>query len=226
MTNFTDKIKNLFNKSESEIIEKIEEKKAEICDCHCSIHNQKCRYGKFRILRILLLLIVFLIVFQTGIFVGYHKAMFYRSSGMNYYKSFKMRGSEIDPFSKQGERSNGQAPEQYGFNGLDNGALPGGNGAVGKIVSINLPTIVISSPDNTEKTIKISDDTVIRKFRETVSSKDLKVGQFIISFGDINDSDKGVISAKLVRLLPPPPTADNTQNSQAPNTQAPTAPKQ
>ena len=47
MTNFTDKIKNLFNKTESEIIEKIEEKKAEICDCHCSIHNQKCRYYCF-----------------------------------------------------------------------------------------------------------------------------------------------------------------------------------
>jgi hypothetical protein len=93
-----------------------------------------------------------------------------------------------------------------GKNMMQNFNLPGGNGAVGKIVSINLPTIVVASPDNIEKTINISDNTLIRQFRDTLNAKDLTVGEHVVVLGEISNPDNGVIDAKLIRLIPPPPS--------------------
>ena len=82
--------------------------------------------------------------------------------------------------------------------------LPGGNGAVGKIVRIDTESIVVATPDNIEKTVKISKDTLIRRFRDEVTLKELKVGDQIVVLGSQND--KAEVEAKLIRLLPPPPS--------------------
>ncbi|MEI6042422.1 MAG: hypothetical protein WCQ00_02540 [bacterium] len=168
------------------------------------INKIKEKIDKFGIIKFLVILIVISVVFQAGIFVGYHKAMFYKSTGDNYYRAFNNKGG---PAGKGG-------PEQFD-EFMKDANLPGGHGAVGKIVSINLPTIVVASPDNIEKTINISKDTLIRQFREDINSKDLKIGDYIIVLGEISGtdtspSDKGIINAKLIRLLPPPPQSDNT----------------
>jgi hypothetical protein len=81
--------------------------------------------------------------------------------------------------------------------------MPLGHGAVGKIVSISLPLVVVAGPDNLEKTVVITDGTEIREFRETVSSDQLQIGDFIIVLGSPND--EGQVEAKLIRLAPPPP---------------------
>jgi hypothetical protein len=167
------------------------------------IKHIKEKIDRFGILKILIILIVASVIFQAGIFVGYHKAGFYRSMGNNYYRPFDDKGRG---FGNKGGM-------------MRDANIPGGHGAVGKIVSINLPTIVIASPDNVEKTVSISDETLIRQFRETIGAKDLKVGEYVVVIGDNNkdgDADKqnaenGVVKAKLIRLLPPPPSEQNTQ---------------
>jgi hypothetical protein len=134
--------------------------------------------------------IVALVIFQAGVAVGERKASFAHRFGENFEKNFKdPRGGEF---------------MQRGFPG---GAdMPGGHGAVGEIVSIALPLIVVAGPDNLEKTVVITDTTEIREFRDSIESTELEVGDFIIVLGNPNDA--GQVDAKLIRLAPPPPDFD------------------
>ncbi|MEI6553683.1 MAG: hypothetical protein WCO09_03880 [bacterium] len=162
------------------------------------IKRMKEKLDRFGIIKTLVVIIIALIIFQAGMFVGYGKAMFYRSLGDRYYKPFDQKHGPNDQFG--------------GFNSfVQDSNLPGGHGAVGKIVSINLPNIVVASPDNIEKTINISNDTLIRHFRDNIGAKDLQVGDYIIVLGDTSSSDNGIVNAKLIRLLPPPPSDLNPQ---------------
>ncbi len=143
----------------------------------------------------LAILIVILIIFQAGRFVGFHQAGFSYRMGDNYYRAF------------EGPRSD---REMNG--GLPFSDLPGGHGAVGKIIKVNLPTIIISTPDNLEKTILLGKDTSIRRFRTNASSSDLKVGEMAVIVGEPNQ--ESVIEAKLIRLLPPLPLKATSSNTQ------------
>lgn len=179
------------------------------------IKKIKEKIDKFGIIKFLIILIIIFAVFQAGIFVGYHKARFYGSLGENYYKSSEGLGNR-GPGGMMGKG------DSFG-NFIKDANLPGGHGAVGKIVSINLPTIVVASPDNVEKTINISNDTLIRQFRDTLGPKDLKVGDYVVILGEVpnpNNTPEGVVNAKLIRLIPPPPqqeanstTSNNTTNN-------------
>lgn len=130
-------------------------------------------------------LIIVLCCFQAGRFVGFRQAGFSYRMGDNYYRAFE-------------GRSRGQE-----MKGLPFSDLPGGHGAVGKIIKVNLPNLVISTPDNLEKTILIKEDTLIRRFRNNASSSDLKAGEMVVVVGVPNQNS--IIEAKMVRLLPPPP---------------------
>lgn len=143
----------------------------------------------------LTILIAVLIIFQAGRFVGFHQAGFSYRMGDNYYRAFEG--------PRQGREMGG---------GIPYGNMPGGHGAVGKIVKINLPTIIISTPDNLEKTILLGKDTLIRRFRDNASSSDLKVGEMAVVLGEPNQ--ESVIEAKLIRLLPPPPLKAINPNTQ------------
>lgn len=138
------------------------------------------------------IVVIFLMVFQAGVFVGYRKATFSDHLGNNYYRAFNSRGN---------------------FAGLPPSDFPGGHGAVGKIVRINLPTIIVTGPDNVEKIVLIKDNTEIKRFRGKVSVTDLKVDDLAIILGTPND--QGQIEAKLIRLLPPLPSS-LTATSSAP----------
>jgi hypothetical protein len=188
------------------------------------IKHIKEKIDKFGILKILIVLIVASIIFQAGIFVGYHKAGFYRSMGENY-RPFEDKGRGANKFGNKGGMMDGiRDGGRFMMQGEN---IPGGHGAVGKIVSINLPTIVVASPDNVEKTVNISDDTLVRQFRETVSATDLKVGEYVVVIGDNSNTDNtdngginsGVVKAKLIRLLPPPPDEQSVQNKPESSTQ-------
>lgn len=135
-----------------------------------------------KVLFIVGILVIVFVIFQAGVFVGYHKASFTYRSGENYMMMFRNSDRVGGPF---GDR------------------FPEAHGAIGKILEINLPTLVLQEPDGDEKVVSIVSDTSIRSGYENLTSKDLKVGQYVVAIGSPND--KLQVEAKLIRLLPPPP---------------------
>lgn len=135
--------------------------------------------------------VLVLVIFQAGMVAGYHKARFGARFGDNFNRNF------VDP------RASG-----FGKGFGDRNFPIGGHGAVGEIVSIALPQIVVAGPDNLEKTILIKDDTLVRQFRNEVPVTDLKVGDRIVVLGTPNDD--GQVEAKLIRTVPPTPEGSST----------------
>jgi hypothetical protein len=135
--------------------------------------------------------IIALIIFQAGVAVGERKVSFAHRFGDNFERNFR------DP--------RGGGLIHRGFPGGPD--MPGGHGAVGEIVSISLPLVVVAGPDNLEKTVLVTDTTKIRKFQDSIEAGELGVGDFIIVLGTPND--EGQVEAKLIRLAPPPPNNIN-----------------
>lgn len=156
------------------------------------IHNSKTVRG---IIIGLGIAIIVLGIFKLGQVSGYHKAKFSERFGDNFNRNF------IDPRG-----------EGFFKDFSDRRGPPGGHGAVGEIVGIALPLIVVAGPDNIEKTIVISESTEIRKYRDDITKTDLKVGDFIVVLG--NPSEDGQVKAKLIRTVPPPPDFSNEQTNQ------------
>lgn len=128
--------------------------------------------------------IVVLLIFQAGMFMGYRKAAFAYRFGDNYYRAFGDRGPR--PF---------QVPVRGGFIEA--------HGAVGKVVSVNLPTFIVMGPDNVEKVILIMDDSIVRRSDTEILPSDIKVDDFTVVLGTPNDNSQ--VEAKLIRILPFPP---------------------
>ena len=139
------------------------------------------------IIGLIIALVVLLVIFQAGRFVGFRQAMFSGRLGDNYYRALE-GPSRGGPLGMKGSR---------GFWSDD---LPNSHGAAGKIIKINLPTLVVIGPDNLEKVIKVGGDTIIRSFRNAIKASDLKVGDSIVTIGTADESSQ--IVAKLIRLLP------------------------
>ena len=133
------------------------------------------------------IIIVVLVIFEAGIFVGFHKASFSYRLGENYYQTFG------------GPRGD--------FGEIAGNGFPNTNGVNGKIIKINLPSIVIEDQTSIERVVVITDDTSIRKFREEIKPEDLKVGDYVVIIGSPNDSAQ--TEAHLIRLIPPPPNQSN-----------------
>lgn len=139
-------------------------------------------------------LILIFLIFQAGLSVGLAKAHYNCNWGENYYKNFGPRPIEERDrlpgmMMNMGER------------------FPNANGANGKIIKLELPTLIVQDRDNTEKVVLIKDDTKIVRQRDEIIGKDLKVDDFVVVIG--NPNDKGQIEAKLIRLMPLPPERVN-----------------
>jgi len=133
---------------------------------------------------------VALVIFYAGIQVGFHKADFSSRWGENYGQNFG------------GPRGSSTA-------GLPPGDEPiGGHGTFGQIIKINLPQIIIKSPQEAEKIIVISGDTQIRQMRNNIKPTDLKVGEVVVTIGSPDNA--GLIDADLIRVLPQAPTSRAT----------------
>lgn len=130
--------------------------------------------------------ITLLVVFQAGMVIGERKAAFSYRFGDNYFRNF-------------GEHENRRGSFGMG----KEGRFPEAHGAVGKILNITPPTLMILGPDNLEKVILINDKTAIRHFRDEAVLTDLRVDDFIVVIGSPNTMSQ--IEAKLIRILPPPP---------------------
>lgn len=128
--------------------------------------------------------------FQVGVSIGERKAKFSHRFGDSFERNFR-------------------GPDGWGMRGPDEDFMPGGHGAVGEIVSLALPTIVVSGPDKLEMTIVLDEETVVRRFREEIQAADLKVGDHIVTLGE--PDEEGRILAKLIRVLPPPPDFDKAE---------------
>lgn len=126
------------------------------------------------------IIIVVLSILFVGMNIGEHRARFASEFGNNYERNF------VGPINMMG--------------GNFGRMMPNGNGAVGKIVSLNLPQIVVSGPDNLEKTVIISASTTIREFQQNLKNTDLKVGDSVIVIGNPNTT--GQIEAGLIRVMP------------------------
>ena len=135
--------------------------------------------------------LVVLIIFQAGEYVGYRKAGFSYHLGDTYYRAFEgpgmMRGTP--PFFEH--------------------EFPAAHGAAGKVLSVNLPTFVLDGSDGVEKVVVISDDTVVRHFRDDTASTSITAGDFVIVLGDPNEASQ--IEAKLIRVIPPPQQSGSAQ---------------
>lgn len=136
-----------------------------------------------KIMTVVALALTALLVFQAGVFVGYHKAEFSYRFGEQYYKGIA-----------------GPRKGMMGFPGRD---FPNSHGVAGKIVKIELPSLVVEGPDHIEKVVLLSDKTSVRQFKETVPQSTLKPDMFVVVFGEPNE--KGQIEAKLLRILPEGP---------------------
>ncbi|KKT29274.1 hypothetical protein A3G55_02830 [Candidatus Giovannonibacteria bacterium RIFCSPLOWO2_12_FULL_44_25] len=129
-------------------------------------------------------LILLLLVFKAGVFVGYKKASFSYSWGENYHRNFAgPRGGFLSDFGR-------------GFEDKD---FIGAHGTSGSIIKIDGSTLMIKGGDNVEKTILISDQTTIASRRKTIKAGDLKVDDRVVIIGSPNE--QGQIEAKFIRLF-------------------------
>jgi len=131
------------------------------------------------------ILIIISLIFQAGVFVGFHKASFGRDWGENYGRNLGMMRGDRGPLGGMG-----MIPENF----------PNAHGAVGKIIKIESSTIVVLDKDGTEKIVLIGENTSIRLGKEDITKENLKMDDFIVVIGSPNT--KGQIEAKLIRLMP------------------------
>lgn len=139
-------------------------------------------------------LVVALLIFQAGIFVGYRKASFSYGAGDNFHRMF-------GPPEHRGMMPGGM----MNFPGDE---FTSAYGTTGTIVKIALPTIVVAGTDKVEKTIVVNEKTILRIFRNDIVPADLRVGYNIIVVGAPNSSSQ--IEAKLIRVLPAIPATATT----------------
>ncbi|MFA6421819.1 MAG: hypothetical protein WCV92_00210 [Candidatus Buchananbacteria bacterium] len=137
------------------------------------------------------IIILVAIAFVGGMYVGFEKASFSYQWGENYHRNF---AGPKDGFGRE-------------FMGRD---FMEAHGIFGQIIKIDGNTIIVKGNDNTEKSILVSDKTVINRFKDKIKIGDLKTDDGIVVIGDPNGS--GQIEAKLIRVMPafPGPTPSSS----------------
>lgn len=141
-----------------------------------------------RVLVGLVCFIALLLAFHAGKAVGYRKARFSYGWGENYHRNF--------------------AGPRHGFmHGFEDREFTDAHGTAGKVLTVDAGTIVIKGRDGVEKTILVTTDTSIFRFRDAIAASDLKTDDTIVVIG--SPDDQGRITAKFVRVLPPPRGGDD-----------------
>jgi len=134
--------------------------------------------------------IVFILVFQAGMAVGFRKARFSYQWGENYHKMFGgPRGGFAGDFRRD-------------FEGRD---FMNANGVTGAVLKVDGRTFVIRGVDGNEQVVVLTDSTVIRAGRGTVKPEDLTTEDSVVVIGEPDAS--GQIEAKFIRVFPAEPPA-------------------
>lgn len=140
---------------------------------------------KFKIALIVLgALIVLLAAFRAGEFVGYKKARFSYMWGENYHRNFA------------GPRGGFFGDVRREFKDRD---FINAHGTFGSIITIDGSTLVIKGEGDVEKTILVSDKTMIESRREPLRISGLRVDDRVVVIG--SPDEQGRIEAKLIRVF-------------------------
>ncbi len=137
---------------------------------------------KFKLtLRIVGGLCIALFIFQAGMFVGFKKASFYNRVGERYFREIHGNKNDFMMGMRRSDFSNSY-------------------GAVGKIIQVHLPIIIVEDRDGIDKTVTIASTTILRSGMATILPSDLKIDDYVTVFGA--DTDDSLINASLIRILP------------------------
>jgi 5S rRNA maturation endonuclease (ribonuclease M5) len=142
--------------------------------------------------------IVLFFVFNLGVFVGTQKASFSFRWAEQYHNNF------AGP-------ANGFFQQFAGKDFIDS------NGVFGKIIKVADQSIIVKGKDDVEKIVSITDKTTIKYQNKDIKISDLKIDDEVVIIGEPNDA--GQIEAKLIRVMPPLPTAQTQNNQQNIQTQ-------
>ncbi|MDP3956922.1 MAG: hypothetical protein Q8Q10_00275 [bacterium] len=134
-------------------------------------------------------LVVALVSFASGVAVGFHKAKFSYAWGENYERNF-VGGA-------RGMTANGRG--MTGRFGLDERDFRNAHGVAGSILSLSDGSLVIKDKDNKENSVAITEKTLIKSGRATVTLGDLKVEDKIVVIG--RPGENGVVNADLIRVF-------------------------
>ncbi len=126
-------------------------------------------------------LILLLLVFQLGLFVGFHKASFNFHWAAAYNRNF---GGPPGGFMHDFEG-------QQFFNA---------HGTTGSVIQVSTSTIIIKGQDNVEKIITIRPSTTIEEGRRAISVSNVKVDEHAVVIG--TPQNDGSIIARMVRIFP------------------------
>lgn len=138
---------------------------------------------------IILILIVVILIFWAGMAIGFKKANFSCRWEENYHRNFAgPKNGFISEFRRD-------------LGGQD---FIQSNGTFGQIIKNETSSLVIKGPDNVEKIVLLTDDTIIKLQQQTVTPAELSINQYLVVIGEPNES--GQLIAKFIRLLPPPPS--------------------
>lgn len=138
----------------------------------------------------ILCLIVLLMVFKVGMYVGFRKANFSFRWAENYHRNF-------------GGPPRGFFPD---FEGRD---FISGHGTAGTVIKVNSNSLVVKDGNGVEKTIVVTDQTTIKKGMITVKLSDIALENHVVIIG--TPKDDGTIEAKLIRVF------DEDQNLPSPS---------
>ncbi len=153
---------------------------------------------KFQIAALVVgMIIIAFVSFAGGVFVGFRKAKFSYKFGENYERNFIEGPHSFGPMrippAGGGPGPRGFIPDFPG-RGFRNA-----HGIAGEIISVADGKIVIKDPDSQENTISVSDETLIKRGKNTISINDLKNGDRIVVMG--RPGDDGTVQADLVRVF-------------------------
>jgi hypothetical protein len=148
------------------------------------------RSKKFKIA--VLVVGIFFIAFASfagGVLVGFKKAKYSYKFGENYERNFM--GPRPMGMEEPGPRG---AFLDFGRRDFRNA-----HGIAGTIISVADNKIVIKDRDGQENTITVTDKTLIKNGRDTISVNDLKNDDHIVVMG--SPGDNGTVNADLVRVF-------------------------
>ncbi len=136
-----------------------------------------------KIILALSILLVILLIFQAGVLMGYRQGFFASNWNGAHGQYMTSPDSIFAPFIHDSDDVNP-------------------HGAIGNIVSIHFPSLLIKGPNSAEQVVNISSTTSIRFMHGNASTSDLVPGNSVIIVGE--PQSNGSISAAFIRIMPMP----------------------
>lgn len=139
-------------------------------------------------------LVILVLIFGLGVFVGTKKADFSFKWAQAYHENF-----------------GGTPGGLLGYSTGINQDFTTANGVFGQIIKIDDSSLTVKGEDNVEKIIKINDETSVVYQKKNMKASDLKQKDRVVVIGE--PTSNGQIEAEFIRVMPPQnPEKNNSQN--------------